>query len=107
MRKRCFIIAAIALVIGAYNHWCSYPDDYNIETGKRINEVLRANAENDEANRYLYRARMVDPYEIDAEDAFIGNVSLGLAGVLLLVGFIIGPPKKEVVSKKDQSEISG
>ena len=36
-----------------------------------------------------------DPYERDSTDLAISYVSFGLTGIMILVGFIVGPEKKE------------
>ena len=98
MRKRCFIIAAIALVVGGFFHWLSYPTEsiiFGRESLNRVRENL--NEKRTQRGHHLYGTAFdeyVDPYERDSTDLVISYVSFGLAGVLLLLGFIIGPPKE-------------
>ena len=99
MRKRCFIIAAIALAIGVYFQWQSYPSEIVIYGRESLN---RAKENNNERRRdrdsHLYGTAFgeyVDPYERDPVDVAISRVSYSLVGVMLLVGFIVGPQYKE------------
>jgi len=97
MRKRCFIIAAIALVVGGYFHVHSYPTEILISIRESLNEAIESNNKRrTQRGHHLYGTAFdeyVDPYERDSTDVAISYVSFGLAGVLLIVGFIIGPPK--------------
>tara|TARA_B110000003_G_C16296794_1_gene397218 strand:- start:133 stop:468 length:336 start_codon:yes stop_codon:yes gene_type:complete len=110
MRKRCFIIAAIALAIGGFFHWHSYPDETLISMGESLNRAREKNNERrTQKDHFLYGTAFdeyVDPYERASTDVAISYVSFGLTGVMILVGFIVGPPKEEVVSNKDQNESS-
>jgi hypothetical protein len=110
MRKRCFIIAAIALVVGGFFQWKSYPSEGVIYGSKALNSVKEhLNEKRRERGHHLYGTALdeyKDPYERYPEDVAISRVSYSLVGVMLLVGFLVGPPKEEVVSNKDQNEIS-
>jgi len=100
MRKRCFIIAAIALVVGVFFQWHSYPTEIviklretNNESSANLNKKIRDADRGDRLYGMNY-SEYKDPYERDSTDVAISYVSFGLAGVLLIVGFIIGPPKE-------------
>ena len=99
MRRRCFIIAAIALAIGGFFHWHSYPTEIVISIREAVNEAtLSNNKRTTQKGHFLYgtaRQEYVDPYERDSTDVAISYVSFGLTGVMILVGFIVGPPKGE------------
>ena len=90
MRKRCFIIAALAFAFGVIMLIFAYPSKYDIEIRKQSNEI---NASIRDAG-YAYDPDYLD---VDAPNPVMkgsGYVSFGLTGVLLLVGFIVGPEKK-------------
>ena len=99
MRKRCFIIAAIALAIGGFFHWHSYPSETLISIGKMLNDGREhLNEKRTERGHHLYGTafdKYEDPYERDSTDLAISYVSFGLTGIMILVGFIVGPEKKE------------
>ena len=98
MRRRCFIIAAIALVVGVFFQWKSYPSEIVIYGREAVNRSKKQLDKYRGNRRHpLYgapRSEYVDPHERDSTDLAISYVSLGLAGALLLGGFIIGPPKE-------------
>ena len=95
MKKRCFVIGAIFLANGVAFHHASYPEEFIIKIRKKQNDRLEETNEKIRAyGKYSYRATYQDPYERDSTDLAISYVSFGLTGVLLLVGFIVGPEKK-------------
>tara|TARA_R110001592_G_scaffold221571_3_gene476446 strand:+ start:118 stop:459 length:342 start_codon:yes stop_codon:yes gene_type:complete len=101
MRKRCFIIAAIALVIGVAFHHASYPEEIIIKIRKKQNDRLEETNERIRAyGKYSYRATYQDPYERDSNQQAIGNFAIVLGGVLLIVGFIAGTKKEESIVKE-------
>tara|TARA_Y100000004_G_C8693849_1_gene318735 strand:+ start:199 stop:522 length:324 start_codon:yes stop_codon:yes gene_type:complete len=94
MMLRCFIIAAIALVVGVYCQINAYPDEFQIRINKKLNEQGK---QVDEFTREAYGERYdyyKDPYAPDEELILVRNISFSIAGILLLVGIIIGPPKE-------------
>jgi hypothetical protein len=95
MRKRCFIIGVIALVIGVFYQQDSYPDGLIIMYRKESNHGMDKSNETLRSLGRTSRIEYQDPYERNAESVTISRVSYALAGVLLLVGFIVGPEKKE------------
>ncbi len=115
MRKRCFILGFIGLVLGGLLHWMSYPTEAEKRERARERDSLRLSEVSDRALRNL--APGSDPFremanelerqlannstdnspEIEArKPKFVlgSNISFGLGGVLLIVGFIVGPEKK-------------
>ncbi|MDA7541011.1 hypothetical protein N8649_02725 [bacterium] len=106
MRKRCFIIAAIALVIGVFFDQRSYPSEMDIMVREKMNDNVELNNEIAEMHGENYRYKREDPYRRDPDAVAISRVSYCLVGVMLLVGFLVGPSKEEVVSNKDQNESS-
>jgi len=104
MRKRCFIIAILAAVCGGVAVWQAYPSAEAIENS-RINQrsmlmLYEASMAARERNPARYRGYTpsypdIDPYAPNSTLLTTGGIAIGLAGVLFLVGFIIGPPKQE------------
>ena len=93
MRKRCFIIAFIAIALGVTLILLASPSDRQIEAIKGINKAM-----SDVPGRtYL------DPYQHDIGMLRAAQISFFLAGVLFIVGFIVGPPK-ETTSKSPPEE---
>ena len=94
MRKRCFIIAVIALAVGVICHINAYPSKFQIEMRQELNKTSKQaekNAWEFFGERYdLY----IDPYAPEEELILVRNISFSVAGILLLVGIIIGPPKE-------------
>jgi hypothetical protein len=97
MRKRCFIIAALAFAFGVIMLIFAYPSKYDIEVRKTNNmAIAKLNDNKYKAAIYTY-SKDLDYVNVNAPNPVMkgsGYVSFGLTGVLLLVGFIVGPEKK-------------
>ena len=96
MPIRCFVIVVIAVLAGCYFQFQAHPSEQAIQW--RISGNESARHVNKELNE-MFRGRNVDyvekdPYALDSGYVTASYVSFGVAGVVLLVGFIIGPPKK-------------
>ena len=104
MRWRCFFIAAMALLVGIYYLWSALPSDFVIEQNKKNIRTIREHNEsirNADTTTAVGRTlssmplgTIPDDYPIVSSHLNISFVSFGIAGVLLIVGFIIGPPKE-------------
>ena len=100
MRKRCFIIAILAAVCGGVAMWQAYPSAEEIDTRKGLEksfgiiDELNLSIASREGRSYTPRPAQ-DPYAPNSTLLTTGWIAIGLAGVLFLVGFIIGPPKQE------------
>lgn len=108
MRKRCFIIGAIALVIGVAFHHASYPEEIIIKIRKKQNDRLEETNEKIRAyGKYSYRATYQDPYERDSNDVAKGNYAIVLAGVLFFVGIIFQQKeiKESIVKEHDSTDL--
>ena len=97
MRKRCFIIAALAFAFGVIMLIFAYPSKYDIEIREANNKAIKKLNDN-KYNAAIYIGGedldYVDVYAPNPVMKGSGYVSFGLTGVLLLVGFIVGPEKK-------------
>ena len=97
MRKRCFIIATLAFVLGIIFNIAAVPSSEEINGRISINKSMQRLDESAAASplnegRSIVRSR---PLSL-GPDPLLKGASLGsftLAGVLLLVGFIAGPKK--------------
>ncbi|MBB81707.1 MAG: hypothetical protein CMN02_12100 [Roseibacillus sp.] len=101
MRNRCFIIAVVALAAGIFFYWRAQTPEWLGDMNVSVNEGARAADRN--LNKLFggvdrqssdYVDPNPDPYAPDSTLLSVSYISFGLAGVLFLVGFIIGPPKK-------------
>ena len=100
MKKRCFIIAAIAIVVGVICQIQAQPTEALvriIEQANESNKIINERIENAERGDFNYGRpyeSSEDPYATDSTFIVSSYVSFGLAGVLLIAGFVIGPPKE-------------
>ena len=96
MRKRCFIIAALAFAFGVIMLIFAYPSKHDIEVRKANNKAI-AKVNDNKYNAAIYiGGKDLDYVDVYAPNPVMkgsGYVSFGLTGVLLLVGFISGPKK--------------
>ncbi len=104
MRNRCFIVAAIALVGGFI---CITLAQRRSPAGAALAHAIETNNSRKwdefEARKHMIGAetlpelkeRLEDPYAADPMLSGISYAAFGLAGVMFLAGFIVGPPKKE------------
>ena len=98
MRKRCFIIAALAFAFGVIMLIFAYPSKYDIEIREANNKAIKKLNDNKYNAAIYIISEDLDYVDVDAPNPVMkgsGYVSFGLTGVLLLVGFIVGPEKKE------------
>ena len=98
MRKRCFIIAGLAFALGIILNVVAVPSSEEVESYQEMNKKLRNLQESANAGPFS-EGRRTDIYQASlGPDPVLMGASLGsfaLAGVMLLVGFIAGPKKRE------------
>ena len=127
MRKRCFIIAILAAVCGAVFFVLAFKDRTLSEKEKRdaivryymsmpeiraksvmeqvleeTNIFLMLPKEEESLDALMDKFGLTDPIFEASGTMLASYASFGLAGVLLLVGFIIGPPKKNYLVPLDE-----
>lgn len=97
MRKRCFIIAALAFSFGVIMLIFAYPSLAEKEV-RSYNNMAIAKLNDAKFQAAIYTdVKDLDYVDVNAPNPVMkgsGYVSFGLTGVLLLVGFIVGPEKK-------------
>ena len=108
MRKRCFIIAIIAVVCGAVSIFQAMPSKKEIEALESIRKVRLEAYHSAMEEKELARQGLIpdptpdwtpsypriNPYAPNRGLLRVGGVAFILALVLFIGGFIIGPPKK-------------
>ena len=98
MRKRCFIIAGLAFALGIILNLVSVPSSEDVKFYREMNKSTRKLQEAVDAGPFS-EGRRTDIYQNSlGPDPILMGASLGsfaLAGVMLLVGFIAGPKKRE------------
>ena len=93
MRKRCFIIAGVALIFGLLMMIFSFPSQKELEDRYAYNKSAEKlnNWAREDGRRPTLSYMDDGPNSVMLTTSY---VSFGLAGVLLIVGFIIGPSKE-------------
>lgn len=122
MKKRCFILAAVALLVGSVCLFMSYPSKEDIDFWMKRNRASIEMHEESIERRREWERRVAadsdrwgwthkppifsisyrDPFEQDSRFIKASNVSFGIGGILLVVGFIIGPEKKVVAKETEK-----
>ena len=83
-------------MIGIVFHFRAQPSQYDIKMRKSLNSASASAARSMNKMFGGYeKPKWEDPYALDETDITIRNISLGVGGVLLIVGFVIGSPKSE------------
>lgn len=83
-------------MIGMFFHFWAKPAQYLINAQIKINRSsVYAARGMDELFGGYSEPEWKDPYALDQDDITIRNISLGVGGVLLIVGFVIGSPQSK------------
>jgi hypothetical protein len=92
MMLRCITIGIIALVLGGVFYFLSYPTDSEIEANEKVRAVLLdLYSTPGLADRDKYEEiKRMDPEDRKSKFVLGANISFGVGGVLLILGFIVG-----------------
>ena len=102
MRKRCFILGFIGLILGGIFSFLSYPRGKILKESEATKAVLLdMYSTGPFADRDEYeRIKSWDPKARKSKFVLGSNISFGVGGVLLILGFIVGPEKKNADQDK-------
>jgi hypothetical protein len=98
MRKRCFTVGIVGLVLAGIFYFLARPSDKDISEKGKTRAVMMDMYDRTgdrEGDRERYQEwKNVDPEAINYDFVLVSNISFGVGGVLLILGFIVGPERK-------------